>query len=269
MDQPRLEQLLIDRQIAVPVYIRETTPSTNELLMQMELRPFGASYALSEHQSAGRGRQGRDFYSPLGGVYVSFAFQPKRRGRMPVTVAAAVAVCDAVEGICGVRPQIGWPNDILLEGRKLCGILAESYESGRRSAIVVGVGLNLNTDSFPPLLQDTAISLKQAFGREFDFEPAAAELMGALSDLPAAAGLVRGFQNARRSAESLARYSRDCGTLGKAVCFFREGLPVTGVAESLNEDGSLNLRLPDGSLFCQPFAKGGLSPALQIPDDPL
>lgn len=266
MDQPKLEQLLVSKGIAVPVYCRETVGSTNDLLKQMDLRPFGASFALAVQQSAGRGRMDRSFYSPPGGVYVSFAFQPKRKVRLPVTVAAAVAVCDAVEALCGLRPRIKWPNDILLEGRKLCGILAESYGSGRRGVVIVGVGLNLNTEAFPPDLRDSAISLKQSLGRDFEFETAAAELMGALRNVPDAAGLTRGLQAGRQAAETLEQYRRDCSTLGRPVTFPLDGVPTTGIAESLAEDGSLSIRLADGSLHLLPFGRTMVTPAL--PENP-
>lgn len=262
MDQSKLEQLLVAKGIAVPIYCRETVGSTNDLLKQMDLRPFGASFALAEQQSAGRGRMERTFFSPPGGVYVSFAFQPKRKPRLPVTIAAAVAVCDAVEALCGLRPRIKWPNDILLDGKKLCGILAESYGSGRRGVVIVGVGLNLNTEVFPPDLQDSAVSLKQHLGRSFEFETAAAELMGTLRRLPDTAGLARGLQAGRQAAETLEQYRRDCVTLGQPVTFPLNNIPTLGMAESLAEDGALGIRLADNSLHLLPFGQAPVTLAL-------
>lgn len=269
MDQSKLEQLLVARNVAVPIYPRETVASTNDLLKGMDLRPFGAAFAVAEHQTAGRGRMGRSFFSPEGGLYLSFAFHPRRKARLPVTIAAAVAVCDAVETLCGVRPEIKWPNDILLGGRKLCGILAEAFGTGKQGAVIIGAGLNLNTPEFPPELAGIATSLKLHFGRDFDWETAAAELIAAFLALPADAALKRSRKNNRQAAETLERYRQDCATLGQAVAFSVNNTPMTGTAESIGEDGALNIRLGDGSLFSLTFGEISLLPALQTQENPV
>ena len=117
---------------------------------------------LARRQTAGRGRLGRSFYSPQGGVYLSVYlaqdFDPAQ-----VTIRAAVAVHRAVQGLCGLTCTIKWVNDILLDGRKICGILTEGVcemETGAITGAVCGIGINVG-DDFPPELRGIAGGLPQ------------------------------------------------------------------------------------------------------------
>jgi BirA family biotin operon repressor/biotin-[acetyl-CoA-carboxylase] ligase len=87
-----------------------------------------------------------------------------------ITLAAALAVRDALREACGVETDIKWPNDLLAGGRKLCGILAETAEGTRARAVVLGVGVNLKRGSFPEELNDTATSVEEQTGRAPDAE---------------------------------------------------------------------------------------------------
>ena len=104
---------------------------------------------VAEQQTGGRGRRGRSFVSPAGqGLYLSVLLRPRCPLEEVSTLTAwtAVAVCTAVERVCGVRPGIEWPNDVILDGRKLCGILTElelEAETAALRHVVVGVGINL------------------------------------------------------------------------------------------------------------------------------
>ncbi|MDR0875316.1 MAG: biotin--[acetyl-CoA-carboxylase] ligase [Clostridiales Family XIII bacterium] len=120
-------------------------------------------------QTSGRGRRGRDFFSPDTGdsVYMSFILRPpaQQEALQLLTIAAAVAICRTIKEF-GARPSIKWVNDILLDGKKICGILAEGIPyagSGRPgiAAIILGVGININVpaEDFPPELRETAGSL--------------------------------------------------------------------------------------------------------------
>ena len=245
MDIKRIEELMLERQMSIPIYCYEELDSTNEFAKGIRLHPFGASFVLAAHQTAGKGRQGRSFHSPYGGVYLTYAFSPKHKSNLPLTVSAAVCVCDAVEKICGIRPEIKWTNDILLNGKKLCGILAEAGSD----KLVIGVGLNLNTELFPDELKDTAISLYQYCGREFDFNDAAVELMYSLFNLPSAANIKRRRLASSAAERALAQYRKDCTTVGKTVDFRLDNIDYTGIAESIGDDGALNVRLPNGTLI--------------------
>ena len=126
---------------------RGTTDSTNNYLKRLALDGAeDGTVAVADEQTAGRGRLGRSFQSPPGtGVYITFLLRPQVMPEKAInlTACAAVAMCDAVQATCGLRPQIKWTNDVLLSKRKICGILTEMSvegESGALQYIVVGIG---------------------------------------------------------------------------------------------------------------------------------
>ena len=128
--------------------------STNTAIKQEYAAGRAEGFTLiAEQQTAGRGRLGRTFCSPAGGgLYMSVLLRP----RMPlerlnfITIAAAVAVCRAIDQTCGIHPEIKWVNDIFMNGKKLCGILTEAAIEGETGSIdyaVLGIGANLRLDS--------------------------------------------------------------------------------------------------------------------------
>lgn len=149
-----------------PVTVLPTVDSTNSAAKR--LAAGGAPHrtlVLAEKQTAGRGRRGRSFYSPAEtGLYMSVLLRPNStlQDALPVTAAAAVAVCRAAEALTGRRPGIKWVNDLFLDGRKISGILTEAisdFESGMAEAVIVGIGVNLRTTDFPDELAGIAGSL--------------------------------------------------------------------------------------------------------------
>ncbi len=162
------------------IYQYDTLPSTNQTAIEMAAE--GApewTVVVARHQSAGRGRLDRKFYSPEGtGLYMSIILRPRipPSQALKITVAAAVGVAETLESTFGVRPQIKWVNDILVEGKKVCGILTESRLSGTDLAFaVLGIGINLAPPSggFPEEIKDIAgavtnqVSDPQAVIRKF------------------------------------------------------------------------------------------------------
>ena len=150
----------------------ETLDSTNDLAKELAAQgaPEG-TVVVAETQTGGRGRLGREWNSPPGvGLYVSLVLRPMLPPmELPqITLTTAVAVVRAVRRVTGVAPGIKWPNDLLLNGKKLGGILTEmETESDRIRHVVVGLGLNVNNPAFPPELAATATSLALATGRAF------------------------------------------------------------------------------------------------------
>jgi BirA family biotin operon repressor/biotin-[acetyl-CoA-carboxylase] ligase len=144
----------------------------------------GTAVAAAE-QTAGRGTKGRSWHSARGlGLYASVILRPRSASRLSLLpLAAGLAAREAVEKTTGLVPGLRWPNDIILEGKKLGGILCETEFSGNRVAFaVVGLGLNLGhrRADFPPDLRDTAVSVRSAGGRIR--EGFAAALLGAYLD---------------------------------------------------------------------------------------
>ncbi len=136
--------------------IFDSLVSTNTYLKEKALAGCGDTVVIAKRQTGGRGRRGRTFLSPEGGLYMSFTV-PADDG-ITLTARAAVAVCRAVDSLCGTETEIKWVNDVFLHGRKLCGILCEGInENGRLSRAVVGIGMNLT--SVPNEVKETAASL--------------------------------------------------------------------------------------------------------------
>jgi BirA family biotin operon repressor/biotin-[acetyl-CoA-carboxylase] ligase len=148
---------------------------------------------VAEEQTAGRGRLGRTWHSPAGeNLYCSVVLRPPRApGEVPqIALVAGIAVAAAVEEATGRRPAIKWPNDVLLDGKKVAGILTEmESELDRVHHVIAGIGVNLNTRRFPRELRDKASSLLLLTGRPVDRARfAAAMLAGAGSALCALPG---------------------------------------------------------------------------------
>ena len=142
----------------------DTVTSTNTVVKEMHLQgaPAG-SLCLCEMQTAGKGRLGRKWESPAGaGLWQSVLLKPllsPERASL-ITLCAAMAVARAVEETSGVQPRIKWPNDVIVGKRKLCGILLEMIsDPDAIESIIVGVGINIRKNAYPPELAERAISL--------------------------------------------------------------------------------------------------------------
>lgn len=230
----------------------EQVDSTNNFAKQLAQQgaPDGTA-VLAESQTAGRGRMDRSFQSPRGeGIYLSVLLRPQVTPERlpPVTALAGVAVCAAVERVCGVRPGLKWPNDPVLNGKKLCGILTEvslEAETGRLQSLVVGIGVNVlqTAESFSPEVREVATSLLQALGRPVSRPLLAAALLEELDRMN------RDLRTGDLS-EWLAAYRRDCVNLGRTVQLIPFGGGERETAEAVDIDGefSLVVRLPDGGV---------------------
>lgn len=142
----------------------ESLTSTNDLAREMAQSGGSEGIAvLARRQTAGRGRQGRSWSSPMGeGLYVSLVLRPdiKPADSPLITLAAAVAVAETLGRDYRISSDIKWPNDVLARGRKICGILVESaIEADRLLYVVMGIGVNLGQREFPEEIKDTATSL--------------------------------------------------------------------------------------------------------------
>lgn len=218
--------------------------STNDTLKALAAQgaPHGTA-VLADCQTGGRGRLGRRFDSAAGsGIYLSVLLRPACPAAelMTLTAQAAVAVSRAIETVCGVRPGVKWVNDLLLGGKKICGILTElslEAESGLVACAILGVGINCNraqTD-FPPELQAIAGSILSQTGRRVDRNRLAAEVLRALSELP-----IPGWR---------AEYCAACVNLGQAIRLIAPGKPDRfGVALDLGEQAELIVRFDDGAV---------------------
>ena len=160
-----------------------------------------------------------------------------------LTAYMAVAVCDGIEAAAGIRPQIKWTNDVLLNGRKLCGILTEMSVEGETGAlqyIVAGIGVNTNhaPEDFSEDVRTIATSLAMALGTPVDRGRLCAYLIDAVDTM---------YDTwLHGGGDTLARYRADCVTLGKQVLLIRGDSAQEAFAEDIDDDFCLVVRLPDG-----------------------
>lgn len=212
----------------------------------------GTAYVAGE-QTAGRGRQGRSWVSAAAsGLYVTYHLCPRTAERAPLlSIAGALAAAEAIEAASGLRVDVKWPNDLLHEERKLCGILAEARSSGEpgsgRLDVLLGIGINLRTaPGLPSEVAAIATSIEQAGAPA----PEPEILLAALSD---ALGR-RAAQADDEPAALVADWRARLVTLGRRVRFEAPSGPVEGEAVDVTARGELVLRLADGSQ--QFFAAG-------------
>lgn len=151
----------------------EVTDSTNQRIYDFaEKGREEGLLAVAEEQTGGKGRRGRSWVSPPGtGIWMSLLLRPKvepQKASM-VTIVAALAMTKAMEKITGMEIRIKWPNDVVLNGKKVCGILTEmSAELEEIHYIIVGIGINANTESFPEDIQDRATSIYLESGKKIE-----------------------------------------------------------------------------------------------------
>lgn len=159
----------------------DSLPSTNtEAARQAALGADEGVCVVAREQTAGRGRRERVWISPPdAGLYFSIILRPRLELRAwpLITLMGALAVADALDEACGLETDIKWPNDIYAGGRKVCGILAETVETIAGRAAIVGIGINLRRESFPPELREAATSVEE----ETKSMPDAEQLLGALT----------------------------------------------------------------------------------------
>lgn len=223
------------------VILLDTVESTNVTAQQLAAQgaPHG-TVVLAEHQTAGRGRLGRTFSSPKAmGIYCSVVlrFAAAAEELFYITPLAAEAVRQAVVETTGLAPQIKWINDLLLDGRKLCGILTQLQPvRDGETVVVLGIGLNCSqqTQDFPESLQETAISLEQKLGRPVEREKIAGAILRQLWKL-------------LETGDWLDGYRTHCVTIGADVQLLQGDTCREAHVDGMDDHGALWVTLTDGS----------------------
>jgi BirA family transcriptional regulator, biotin operon repressor / biotin---[acetyl-CoA-carboxylase] ligase len=224
----------------------ETIGSTNDVALDLAARGgHEGTIVLADAQTAGRGRHGRGWFSPPGsGLYVSVVLRPSAARRDPqratslLTLAAGLAVTEAVEAAAGLRPDIKWPNDLLVGRRKLAGILAESASSNS-GRVVLGYGINISVRAYPPELGDRATSLETELGRPIDRAMVCVETLAAMS------ARYRDLLDGRYDAILDGWRSRAPGSRGARVTWRAPSGVEGGVTAGIDDRGALLVRVGD------------------------
>jgi BirA family transcriptional regulator, biotin operon repressor / biotin---[acetyl-CoA-carboxylase] ligase len=238
----------------------DRTGSTNDIALAWA--NAGASdlaLVYAEEQTSGRGRGDRHWFTPPGtALAFSIVLRPLPGEEGSVTLFSglgAMAVCDALER-SGLNPEIKWPNDVLLNGRKVCGILTEAAWVGEKAAsIVLGIGVNIKPGAAPPpeMINFPATSIETETGKNMDRAELLSDILQALlywrdlltNDV---------FSNAWESRLAFR---------GLQVEIQTEGFPArTGQVDGLERDGSLRLHAQNGKIFTVQFGEVHLRPVL-------
>jgi BirA family transcriptional regulator, biotin operon repressor / biotin---[acetyl-CoA-carboxylase] ligase len=236
------------RVIGRDIRVFQETTSTNDVVDKLARDgvPEGA-VVFAESQTRGRGRLGRKWISPAGkGLWFSVLLRPKLHplASTQLTVAAGAALARAIELATRLRPEIKWPNDVLLDGRKVAGILMEmGAEMDRVQFITLGIGVdvNLQASEFPAELRKIATSLRIQSGKPVNRADLAARLLAELDQDYAR------ICNGQFSAVA-DEWQERCTTLGRNVTIHTGTRRIHGRAESLDPDGALLIRTEHGHL---------------------
>ncbi len=233
--------------MGTPVHCYEETDSTN--IRAKALAEAGApegTLVTAESQTRGKGRRGRGWVSPKGeGLWFSLLLRPKIPPyKAPMlTLAAALAVAGGIEDVCGLPVQIKWPNDIVLSGKKLVGILTElSAEADQVHYAVVGIGINVNISEFPEEIRNTATSLYLETGKRWMRCDLIAAIMKRMERC------YQAFAEAGDLSALRGEYMDRLVSVGRAVRILSPEEETDGVCEGIDEEGRLLVRKGDGSL---------------------
>lgn len=207
-----------------------------------DLAKEGASegtIVVAEIQSRGRGRLSREWVSPSGGIYFTVILRPRINPTYAprINLMAAVAVASAIKRLFGLKAQLKWPNDVLIEGKKVCGILAE-MEAEMDVVNFVNVGIGINANSSIPRFRRTATSLKDVVGKEISRK----EFLGVLmTEIDRRLPLLM-------TRQLLEQWKELSATLNKQVRIASVGEEVAGKAVDIDDSGALLVKGEDGSV---------------------
>lgn len=235
------------RLIGSEILVFEETASTNDVVEH--LAKSGAREGLvvfAESQTRGRGRRGRAWASPRAkGLWFSVLLRPvlPPTAASRITVAASVAVARAIRKVCGVDARIRWPNDVIVGGRKLAGILTElRAEADEILLAILGIGIDVNCgrEDFPEELAGVATSLQLEIGSAQDRVALAAQVLANLDEC---------YRVALTDFETVAdEWAKLCTTLGRQIAVTMGQRRIEGFAHALDSDGALLLRRDSGQV---------------------
>lgn len=244
----RIRQLLGKSAADAEITIKDTVTSTNTLLRSAaESGAANKTVLIANEQTEGRGRRGKSFYSPAdSGIYMSVLLRPDFGADKSflITAGAAVSAVRAVKKVCGIDAGIKWVNDIMLDGKKICGILTEAvtdFESGSLQYAVMGLGINISRpkDGFPSEISDIASSLYSDEVADNELKCSlAAEILNNFFD-------IYGHTSVERLIDEYKRYSVVIGKRIKVIC---TGSEYFATAVDIDNDARLVVKDDNGNI---------------------
>jgi len=243
-DLDRLQALLNTDFLGRRVYYEASVSTTMDIARREAQAgaPEGA-IGLTEEQTAGQGRMGRSWVSPAGeNIYVTLILRPTLEQLRHISVIAPLAICQAIEETTNLLPRIKWPNDVLVEGKKLSGVLTQTEISdGALDFAITGIGINVNMDvDQHEEIRDLATSLRRELRREVDREEVLASMLNHFETI---------YLALRRGDIISMPWKHRLDTLGHDVRISGPdgGLLHHGIVVDADSDGALILRRDNGS----------------------
>lgn len=227
------------------IYTMESVDSTNNEAKRraQEGAPHGSVF-VAEEQTGGKGRLGRVWKSPpKTGLWFTLLLRPNAAPEQVtnLTLFAGLAVARAIRALTSLPAQIKWPNDVVIDGKKVCGILTEmAAEMESVEYVIPGIGVNVNTESFPEDIAWKATSLYLSTGKKWSRATVLQAILREMEEL-----LHR--QEEKGTGAVLAEYRENCVTLGKPVSTQRGNIRLSGIAEDITDTGELIVRQSNGS----------------------
>lgn len=246
-----IQRGLSTKYIGKEIYYFPELKSTNIMAKEKALhRAEGineGTLIIAERQSAGKGRLGREWFSPAGGTWLSIILYPQLSPSYisRITLMTAVALVKAIKICTQIKSQIKWPNDILVNEKKVCGILTEmSAELDIINWVVVGIGVNVNIkqQEFPEDIRERTTSLKEVLGKKVSRVKLAQTF---LQEFEKYYEILKG----REFSSILKEWKLYSHTLGKKIKVDIGERIITGEAMDINESGALILKKEDGELI--------------------
>ena len=228
----------------------ELTSTMDVAREQAKLKAPEGTAVIAERQTAGRGRLRRAWHTPEGNIAVSIILYPPRQHLHSLIMLSSLAVLRAVRNVTGIAPQLKWPNDVLIAGKKVSGILIETQATETRVRYaVLGIGINVNMRlADHPDLRPIATSLAEKTGRAVSKILILRALFTEMEEL---------YTGLRAGRPLFPEWRDNLATIGKRVVVTHGGDSQQGIAESVRDDGALLLRCPDGTL--KPVTIGDVS----------
>ena len=244
-----IKGLMNTKLIGKEIVFLESVDSTNNYAKKMGEGEFQeGTLIIAEEQTAGRGRLGREWMSPKGkGIWMTIMLMPdiKPEQAAQITLIAAFAVVLGIKNVCNIYAMIKWPNDVVVNGKKLCGILTEmGAEIDRINYLIVGIGINANVDEmdFTDSGLNIATSIKIQKGRDIDRKLLISDIIKNFEEL-----YINFIE--KGSIEYIIKdYKKVSATLGKDVRILEKGEEWHGLALDINNQGHLIVKMDDGTI---------------------
>lgn len=215
--------------------------STNDKAKEIAAQGKGNTIIVSEKQTKGRGRFGRKWNSDIGGVYMTIVLKGHDLDKVSyLTFAASISVAKSIIGMCSLDAEVKWPNDVIINNKKVCGILAEIM-SNKENFALVGIGVNVNNSKFPAELKDKATSLKIQAGKTFDLQALTKRIAKEFSLI------YRDYAN-KNYEKIIDLWKKYSHTLGKKVIAHTINGDFIGNAVGIDNECRLILRLGNGKI---------------------